>query len=380
MTRREFLSLAPAVCLVQPGAVAQKPDRIAPAHSPSDRWVRFRGTPSLTGFSAATIPSSLQRLWIWEGGETVDSSPAILDGVVYVGTGTGELIALSLADGSLKWRYKAGESIGESSPMVAGPRVYIGDLEGVVHAVNVADGKAAWTFKTQSEIKSSPVLAGDNVVLIGSYDGNLYGLGGDDGKQRWAVKTENYVHGTPCVVDGVAHFAGCDEVFHAVRVNDGREVFTASATAYTGASVAMHEGVAYFGTFDNQVVAFDVKKRAVKWRYEHPERKFPFYSSAAIWLDTVLVGGRDRMLHALDAATGKARWTHMTRARIDSSPAVAGDRVYVGSSDGRFYVLDLASGKVLWEYEDGGPLTSSPALASGRIVIGSGDGRVLCFG
>jgi outer membrane protein assembly factor BamB len=79
-------------------------------------------------------------------------------------------------------------------------------------------------------------------------------------------------------------------------------------------------------------------------------------------------------------ATGKSRWTHMTRARIDASPAIAGGRVYVGSNDGRFYVLDLKSGKVLWEYEDGGALMSSPAIASGRVVFGSSDGRVVCLG
>ena len=86
------------------------------------------------------------------------------------------------------------------------------------------------------------------------------------------------------------------------------------------------------------------------------------------------------MVHALDAATGKARWTHMTRARIDSSPAVAGGRVFVGSNDGRLYAIDIASGKVAWEYEDGGALMSSPAIASGRVVIGSSDGRVVCVG
>ena len=61
----------------------------------------------------------------------VESSPAIVGGVVYVGTAAGELVALDLAGGALKWRYKAGESIGESSPAVAGGRVYIGDLDGV---------------------------------------------------------------------------------------------------------------------------------------------------------------------------------------------------------------------------------------------------------
>ena len=150
-------------------------------------------------------------------------------------------------------------------------------------------------------------------------------------------------------MDGVGVFAGCDEIFHAVRVTNGQEVFATSATAYTGASVSIVQGVAYFGTFDNQVVAFDLKARKVRWRYEHPERKFPFYSSAAVVDGVVLLGGRDRMVHALDAASGKARWTHMTRARIDASPAVAAGRVFVGSNDGRLYVLDIASGKVVFE-------------------------------
>ncbi len=115
------------------------------------------------------------------------------------------------------------------------------------------------------------------------------------------------------------------------------------------------------------------------WRYEHPDRKFPFYSSAAVVDGTVVLGGRDRMVHALDAKTGKARWTYMTRARIDSSPAIAGGRVFVGSNDGRLYALDLASGKVVWEHDEGAALSASPALAAGRIVIGSTEGRLLCF-
>jgi eukaryotic-like serine/threonine-protein kinase len=218
------------------------------------------------------------------------------------------------------------------------------------------------------------------LALMGSYDGGLYAFGAADGKPRWTVKTENYVHGTPSLSGGNAHFAGCDEVFHAVRLRDGREMFTTSATAYTGASVAIVKDVAYFGTFENEVIALDLAKRRVLWRYEHPDRKFPFYSSAAVVDGLLVLGGRDRMVHALDATSGKARWTHMTRARIDSSPAIAGSRVFIGSNDGRLYVLDLPSGKVLWEYEDGGALTSSPAIAAGRIVIGSVEGRVVCLG
>ncbi|HYE85802.1 MAG TPA: PQQ-binding-like beta-propeller repeat protein, partial [Vicinamibacterales bacterium] len=119
----------------------------------------------MTGISSTTIAAAPKLAWAWEGGEAFDSSASIVDDVVYVGTATGELIAVGLPDGKLRWRYKAGEAIGESSPAVANGRVFIGDLLGVVHAVNVADGKPLWTFKTQTEIKSSPVIVGDIVLM-----------------------------------------------------------------------------------------------------------------------------------------------------------------------------------------------------------------------
>jgi outer membrane protein assembly factor BamB len=85
-------------------------------------------------------------------------------------------------------------------------------------------------------------------------------------------------------------------------------------------------------------------------------------------------------VHAIEAASGKAAWNFVTRARVDSSPAVAGGRVYVGSSDGRLYVLDLASGQKQWEFDTGAAVTASPAIAAGRVVVGAQDGRLYCFG
>jgi eukaryotic-like serine/threonine-protein kinase len=194
------------------------------------------------------------------------------------------------------------------------------------------------------------------------------------------VETDSYVHATPAVVDGVAYFGGCDEVFRGVLVTDGREVLTVSAGAYTAASPALGGGKAFFGTFDSEVLAIDLDGRKIAWRFADPDRQFPFYSSPALSEDRVIVGGRDRIVRALDAATGEPLWSFTTRARVESSPAVAGGRVFVGSNDGRFYVLDRAKGTKLWEFEAGAPLSASPAVASGRIVIGSQDGQLFCFG
>ena len=326
----------------------------SPAAQP-DQWPQFRGTRELTGVSAATVPSDLKLLWTLEAGDSIDSSAAIFEGTVYVGTYTGELIAVDLDTGTLEWTYLASEvmGIGESSPAVGDGLVYIGDLGGVLHAVDRSHGAvgvdlsnrrrdqvftgrhrqhASWSARTTATcMPSMPRTA----ICSGT------------------SRLGNYVHATPAIFDGVAYFGGCDEIFRGVRVADGKEIVSMSAGSYTAASPTIAGGRAYFGTFDNEVIGLDLASEEVLWRYEHPRRHFPFYSSALNVDGKVVIGGRDRMVHAIDAASGAAVWTFMTRARVDSSPATAGGRVYIGSSDGRLYVLDLNTGDKLWEFDTG---------------------------
>jgi outer membrane protein assembly factor BamB len=208
----------------------------------------------------------------------------------------------------------------------------------------------------------------------------LYGLDAATGKQVWKAETDNNVHATPAVWNGIAYFGGCDEYFHGVRLTDGVHVMKLSTNAYTAASPAIAASVAYYGTFANDVVAVDIAARRVKWRFEDPDRQFPFYSSAALANGLMVLGGRDKQVRALDMATGKPRWAFATRARVDSSPAIAGDRVIVGSGDGTLYILNLTTGAKVWEYDAGAAFTASPAVSGGRIVIGDTDGRVYAFG
>jgi outer membrane protein assembly factor BamB len=345
---------------------------------PSSEWRQFRGTPQLTGVSTSTPPATLKLLWTHDVGDVIQSSAAIANGVVYVGGGDGDLVALDLASGSLKWTYTTGNLIGESSPAVGADAVYIGDLGGLLHAVSLRDGKRLWTFEAAAEIKASPVIARD-VVMIGSYDGHLYAVDAKTGTLRWKIQTAAQIHSTVAVQDGLTFVTGCDMMFRAIRIADGKQEYQIEAGAYTAASPVVDGDRAYFGTFDYEVLAIDLKKRAVTWRYT-PDAEFPFYSSAALAGGRVILGGRDKLVHAIDAGTGKAAWTFATRARVDSSPVVAGGRVYVGSSDGRLYVLDAASGKKLWEFDTGTALTASPAIAAGRVVIGGEDGRLYVFG
>jgi outer membrane protein assembly factor BamB len=365
--RRRFLFSLPTAALLRAADPAP------------DAWPQFRGNPQLTGVAASPLPATLKLLWTYEAGDSIESSAAIADGAVYVGSMTADLLAIDLETGKLRWKYKVQDGIEESSPAVRDGVVYVGDLSGLLHAVNAADGKSLWTIKTGAEVKSSPVIVGDR-LLFGSYDGNLFCVVPRTGAVHWKFTTSSYVHCTPAVSEGFAFIAGCDEMFRAIRITDGKEVFHMSSGGYNAASPAIAGKTAFFGNFNNEVLGLNLATHRVLWRYEHPVRHFPFYSSPAVADGKVVIGGRDKIIHCLDTRTGKALWTFTTNARVDSSPAICAGRAYVGSNDGRLYTLDVATGKKLCEFNAGGPLSASPAIAQGKLVIGSQDGKLFCLG
>jgi outer membrane protein assembly factor BamB len=188
------------------------------------------------------------------------------------------------------------------------------------------------------------------------------------------------VHATPAVIGDIAYIAGCDEVFRAIRITDGKQVYSIEVGAYTGASPLIEGERAYFGTFNYEVVGLDLKARKVLWRFDDPERDFPFYSSAALLTDRIILGGRDKRVRALNKASGKEIWSFAANAKVDSSPVVAGGRVYVGSTDGRLYILDTATGQKRGEFDAGSGVSSSPAIAGGKILFGTEDGVLYCLG
>ena len=61
----------------------------------------------------------------------------------------------------------------------------------------------------------------------------------------------------------------------------------------------------------------------------------------------------DDKVYALDAATGREKWSFFTGGPVRLAPAVWGGRVYAVSDDGYLYCLSAADGTVLWKLRAG---------------------------
>ena len=342
-------------------------------------WPMFRGNAQNTGRAEGSFPLKPDILWSFRAEDSIESTAAIVGDSVYTASLDGQVYGLNFKDGKLKWTYKTGDEI-KSSPAVWGDMVYIGDQAGFLHALNRHTGKLLWKFETEGDVVSS-CLFEKGMVIFGSYDAKIYALDAKTGKKKWEMETDGYIHGTPALAGNELVISGCDATMRILNVDSGKQRGEPiEMDGYVASSPLVLNGRAYMGTFENQVRCVDVATQKILWQYEYTERQFPYYSSPATTGEILIIGGRDKILHAIDMKTGKSKWTFTTRSKIDSSPVVIGDRVIFGDMAGKLYQLTHADGKKVWEYDTGDSVIASPAISDGKMVIGLDNGLVLCMG
>jgi eukaryotic-like serine/threonine-protein kinase len=161
------------------------------------------------------------------------SSPTIVEGILYIGSGDGNVYALDAASGALRWKFLTGDVV-HASPAVANGLVYIGSWDSYFYAIDAKSGKERWRFKTgedhkianQVGIQSSAIVA-NGMVYFGCRDSNLYALDAASGAKKWIYSNKgSWVISTPIIKDGTLYFATSDSgLFHARCGNRHTQVF-----------------------------------------------------------------------------------------------------------------------------------------------------------
>lgn len=98
--------------------------------------------------------------WIYTTGNGVDSSPAVADGRVYVGSYDDNVYCLNATTGAKLWNYTTGNKV-FSTPAVADGRVYVGSDDYNIYCLNATTGALMWSYFTMSSVTSSLLLRAD---------------------------------------------------------------------------------------------------------------------------------------------------------------------------------------------------------------------------
>jgi outer membrane protein assembly factor BamB len=147
--------------------------------------------------SCQGIPKVCGPLWTYNIGTSFSGMPAVANGIIYVGHSTGTQSLLSAFDaagssgcaGSPKtcsplWQSSTLTSLGNpSSPAVANGVVFIGSRDGNVYAFDAAGSSHCsgspkscsplWSSPTNDQVNSSPAVA-NGAVVVGSNNKSLY--------------------------------------------------------------------------------------------------------------------------------------------------------------------------------------------------------------
>lgn len=113
--------------------------------------------------------------------------------------------------------------------------------------------------------------------------------------------------------------------------------------------------------------AGDITGTATVWTY--PLEKHTM-STAAVADGLAFVSDCGRMMHCVDAATGKAHWTQEIRGECWASPYVADGKVYLGTRAGEFWVFAAEREKrLLHSIQLGSPVSATTVAANGVLYI-----------
>jgi outer membrane protein assembly factor BamB len=167
----------------------------------TDWWPVFHHDSAHTGYSTSIAPNTNQTLWTYTTGGSVDSSPAAVNGIVYIGSSNDNVYALNATTGALMpgWPYVTGGSVG--SPAVVGGIIYVGSSDGNVYALNATTGVLVWKY--QCAVNQLTVASG--VVYVGSQNHNVYALNAATGVLLWTYTTGDIVGSSPAVSGGVVY-------------------------------------------------------------------------------------------------------------------------------------------------------------------------------
>jgi outer membrane assembly lipoprotein YfgL len=325
--------------------------------------------------------------WVGLGGSGFAMVPAVRDGVFYVASNDGAVLALQADSGAEVWRAQAGSALSAgvgsdgrftsvvtrgnevvtfeagreiwrkrmpasvvTPPLVAGERVFVLSVDRAVQAFDAVDGRRLWTLQRPGEAltlaQASVVTAFGNTLLVGQGP-RLAGVDPLRGTVQWEATMA-----APRGTNEVERLA--DLVGPAVRVGD-----RVCARA-----------------FQSAVACVDASKGSALW-----SRNVGGIQAVASDRDLVFGADASDRVTAWRAGNGDIAWTTEKYLYRSLSGAVAvGATVVFGDSDGYVHFLSAATGELQSRLPtDGSPVVGTPAVSGSTLLVATRKGGLFAF-
>jgi outer membrane protein assembly factor BamB len=283
------------------------------------------------------IPGTAQPTGGWSGA-------TVRDGIVYVGSRDGRVVAINASTQSRQWDYAFASTTIYTTPIVNGDLVYVGTYSGQVYALTIAQGTDRWVYPRTGSIGAivGSLVIANETIYISSSDGRVYALDTTYGDLKWkSERLADKLWTSPTVIGDTLYVSAFDGHIYALSVETG------------------------------ELLDWSFKSQA------------GFASSPVIYEDTIFVGSFDRHLYAVKVGSDEPMWEFPQEKPAGNwfwaSPIVNEGIVYAGCLDGKLYAIEAETGRRLWEFDAGSPIVSSPVLMNNLLIVIDESGTVYVF-
>jgi outer membrane protein assembly factor BamB len=280
-------------------------------------------------------------------------------------------VARNEAVGVKKWSFRTGGVVDSTAAFGKDSAIYLASMDSKVYALDTATGRKNWEFHTNGPVFSSCAVDADNTVYAVSTGGTLYALDGYTGQRKWSSRIGIKPLSSPTVA-GDSVYAPSDNgmLYCFDKAGKLRWLFTTKGAIESECAVGPN-GTVYLGSRDHNIYALEAHTGREKWTVSTP---YPITGTPVVSKDGVVLVASSQSLYALDAASGSKKWIFQGDF-AGSSPALdeSSHRLYIGSADGTVHALDARDGSRIWEFKAEGWIVSPPAVTrSGTVYVSAG--------
>jgi outer membrane protein assembly factor BamB len=263
------------------------------------------------GYDEQGIPAWNEGEWFYPRSETkfigaIVGSPIVAEDTLYVGASDGKVYALDAVKGDERCMpFDTGGKIW-TSPAVKDGVVYVGNYKHQLFALSSHDLTPVWKspIELPAAIASSPIISG-NIIFFGTFNNYVYAIDGNDGSEKWKFKGDGWFWANPVVQDGVVYAACLDDKIYALDSSTGKELWQFAVDGQIASTPVLLDKLLVAVSEPGEMYIIELASGTLQRTVSIGSAVMaPLYASDTM----VYVHARNRCIYAVDVDKGKIAW------------------------------------------------------------------------
>lgn len=380
-----------------------------------ENWVVFRGRNG-SGYTSNAVHPPLAikwklRLQVKEEPAKTFNPPIIMDNIIYFGSMDGNIYALDVETGYMRWVFRTKGGI-NSIPSGDENNVYFGSNDGTVYAVSRKTGEEVWNYNGDFTIQSTIVTYNDYIIFTEDV-GSIVFLS-KNGNIRFTLENNKWMRNAFQEYQGVLYLIPGSPP-GATKMQLGAydipsntylwflDTYNPNAVWYSFGAIRgnyYHYSLAsyYHPNIVFNYYALNKNTGEIIWHskytadlgrhitdypleYLRTQTDIIDYMSPGLWNNLVIYTSGDTVVRALNIKNGTLVWQKRFEYITSSTPTIAGDRVYFGlrgddddtpgGEPAKLLCLSASTGITMWEMDIEGAILAAPVISGRWIVFGT---------